>query len=92
MAASPVTPPQDERDIADRGGVFGATRWAGAPRWARELGAHVNHAGCGVDVVPDEAEHLGDTQAGVEDGRQQQPVAGEQAVSRRSISARPRTP
>ena len=42
---------------------------------ARELGAHVDHAGREVDVVPDEAEHLGDAQAGVEDGRDHQPVA-----------------
>jgi hypothetical protein len=86
--ASPVTPLQDERDIADRGDVFGATRRAGAPRWARELGAHVNHAGCEVEIVPDEAEHLGDAEAGVEDGRQHQPISGragrEQALDLRA--------
>jgi hypothetical protein len=42
---------------------------------ARELRAHVDHAGREIDVVPDQAEHLRDAQAGVEDGRQHQPVA-----------------
>ena len=42
---------------------------------ARELGAHVDHAGREVDVVPDQAEQLGDAQAGVEHGRDHQPVA-----------------
>jgi hypothetical protein len=42
---------------------------------ARELGAHADHAGGEIDVVPDEAERLGDAQAGEEDGREHQPVA-----------------
>jgi hypothetical protein len=56
-------------------GVVVATRFAGAAVGARQLRAHVDHP-CGeVDVVPDEAEQLGDVQAGVEDGRDHQPVA-----------------
>jgi hypothetical protein len=35
-----VTQLRDEQDIADRGGFFGATRWAGAPRRA--------HKGCAL--------------------------------------------
>jgi hypothetical protein len=48
----------DARDVAGRGGVFGATRWAGAPRSERELRAYVDHAGrdIDVDVVPDQVE------------------------------------
>ncbi len=42
---------------------------------SRELRTHVDDAGGEVDVVPYEAEHLGDPQAGVEHGRDHQPVA-----------------
>jgi len=49
--------------------VFGGTRPRGRAVGARELSAHVNDAGTDVDVVPDEAEHLGDPQARVEHGR-----------------------
>jgi hypothetical protein len=42
---------------------------------ARQLRANVNDAGVEVDVVPDEAEHLGNPQARVEHSRDHQPVA-----------------
>jgi hypothetical protein len=43
---------------------------------ARQLRAHVDDASVEVDVVPDEAEHLGDPQARVEHGRDHEPLAG----------------
>jgi len=42
---------------------------------AGELSAHVDQAGPEVDVVPGQPEHLRDTKAGVEHGRDHQPVA-----------------
>jgi hypothetical protein len=67
----------DELDVAHRGGGFGRDAPGGrAAVRARELGAHMDHTGREVDVVPHQAEHLGDAQAGVEDGRDHEPVAG----------------
>jgi hypothetical protein len=88
-AALPVCAKQageldDERDVADRGG--GLRRdppgWAAAVG-ARELRAHVDHAGGEVDVVPDEAEHLRDAQAGRERSRS----SADRAVSRSRAGA-----
>jgi hypothetical protein len=79
----------DERNVAHRGGRLGRDALGGgAAVGARELRAHVDHAGREVDVVPDQAEQLGDAQAGVEHGRQHQPIAGrayaEQALDLRA--------
>jgi hypothetical protein len=65
----------NERDVEHRGRGLGRD----APGritavGARELRAHVDHAGREVDVVPHHADHLRDAQAGVEDGGHHQPV------------------
>jgi hypothetical protein len=66
----------DERDVADRGRGLRGYAPRGRPAvGARQLRAHVDDAGVEVDVVPDEAEQLGDPQARVEHGRDHQPVA-----------------
>jgi hypothetical protein len=67
---------RDERDIAHRGKRLRRdARGRRTAVGARELRAHVNHSGGEVEVVPDEAEQLGDAQAGKENRRQHQPIA-----------------
>jgi hypothetical protein len=66
---------RDERNVTQRGrGLRRDAPGGRAAVGARELCAHVDHAGREIDVVPDQAEHLRDAQAGVEDGRRHQPV------------------
>jgi hypothetical protein len=58
---------RDERDVPHRcGGLGRYPPRRGVAVGARELGAHVDQAGAEIDVIPDEAEQLGDPQAGVE--------------------------
>jgi len=83
----------DQRNIANRGG--GLRRHAPGRRVTvrpGKLRTHTDHAGREVDVVPDETEELRDPQAGVEDGRDHQPVArragGEQPLDPRGPSTR----
>src|SRR5437588_5915242 len=67
---------RDERDVPARGrGLRGHAPSPLAAVGAGELRADMDHARGKVNVVPHEAEQLGDPQTGVEGGRDYKPVA-----------------
>jgi hypothetical protein len=64
-----------ERDIPNcRGGLGRHPPRRDCPVGAREVGAHADHAGGEVDVVPDQPQQLRDAQPRVERGGEQGPA------------------